>query len=145
MAMMPFIGYNVGDYLQHWVDMGVKGGDKMPKVFYVNWFRKNDDGKWLWPGFGDNSRVLKWIVDRLEGRVEADETIVGQTARVEDLDLSGLEGYTEDDVKSALVVNKADWERELPDLDAWFEKLGPKVPQEVHDEYEALKQRIAEA
>ncbi|ALE34768.1 phosphoenolpyruvate carboxykinase (GTP) [Lawsonella clevelandensis] len=145
MAMIPFIGYNVGDYLQHWVDMGVKGGDKMPKVFYVNWFRKNDDGKWLWPGFGDNSRVLKWIVDRLEGRVEADETIVGQTARVEDLDLSGLEGYTEDDVKSALVVNKADWERELPDLDAWFEKLGPKVPQEVHDEYEALKQRIAEA
>lgn len=145
MAMIPFIGYNVGDYLQHWVDMGVKGGDKMPKVFYVNWFRKNDDGKWLWPGFGDNSRILKWIVDRLEGRVEADETIVGQTARVEDLDLSGLEGYTEDDVKSALVVNKADWERELPDLDAWFEKLGPKVPQEVHDEYEALKQRIAEA
>ena len=145
MAMIPFIGYNVGDYLQHWVDMGAKGGDKMPKVFYVNWFRKNDDGKWLWPGFGDNSRVLKWIVDRLEGRVEADETIVGQTARVEDLDLSGLEGYTEDDVKSALVVNKADWERELPDLDAWFTKLGPKVPQEVLDEYEALKQRIAEA
>ena len=145
MAMIPFIGYNVGDYLHHWVEMGEKGGDKMPKIFYVNWFRKNDDGKWLWPGFGDNSRVLKWIVDRLEGRVEADETIVGQTARVEDLDLSGLEGYTEDDVKSALVVNKADWERELPDLDAWFEKLGPKVPQEVHDEYEALKQRIAEA
>ncbi|WP_298575801.1 phosphoenolpyruvate carboxykinase (GTP) [uncultured Lawsonella sp.] len=145
MAMIPFIGYNVGDYLQHWVEMGEKGGDKMPKIFYVNWFRKNDDGKWLWPGFGDNSRVLKWIVDRLEGRVEADNTIVGQTARVEDLDLSGLEGYTEDDVKAALAVNKADWERELPDLDAWFTKLGPKVPQEVLDEYEALKQRIAEA
>ncbi|WP_296239472.1 phosphoenolpyruvate carboxykinase (GTP) [uncultured Lawsonella sp.] len=145
MAMIPFIGYNVGDYLQHWIDMGEKGGDKMPKIFYVNWFRKNDDGKWLWPGFGDNSRVLKWIVDRLEGRVEADNTIVGQTARVEDLDLSGLEGYTEDDVKAALAVNKADWERELPDLDAWFTKLGPKVPQEVLDEYEALKQRIAEA
>ena len=77
MAMIPFIGYNVGDYLQHWVEMGEKGGDKMPKIFYVNWFRKNDDGKWLWPGFGDNSRVLKWIVDRLEGRVEADNTIVG--------------------------------------------------------------------
>ena len=145
MAMIPFIGYNVGDYLQHWVEMGEKGGDKMPKIFYVNWFRKNDDGKWLWPGFGDNSRVLKWIVDRLEGRVEADNTIVGQTARVEDLDLSGLEGYTEDDVKAALAVNKADWERELPDLDAWFTKLGPKVPQEVLDEYEVLKQRIAEA
>ena len=144
-AMIPVIGYTVGDYLQHWVEMGEKGGDKMPKIFYVNWFRKNDDGKWLWPGFGDNSRVLKWIVDRLEGRVEADNTIVGQTARVEDLDLSGLEGYTEDDVKAALAVNKADWERELPDLDAWFTKLGPKVPQEVLDEYEALKQRIAEA
>ena len=116
MAMIPFIGYNVGDYLQHWIDMGEKGGDKMPKIFYVNWFRKNDDGKFLWPGFGDNSRVLKWIVDRLEGRVEADNTIVGQTARVEDLDLTGLEGYTEDDVKAALAVHKADWERELPDL-----------------------------
>ena len=145
MAMIPFIGYNVGDYLQHWIDMGEKGGDKMPKIFYVNWFRKNDDGKFLWPGFGDNSRVLKWIVDRLEGRVEADNTIVGQTARVEDLDLTGLEGYTEDDVKAALAVHKADWERELPDLDAWFKKLGPKVPQEVLDEYEALKQRIADA
>ena len=145
MAMIPFIGYNVGDYLQHWIDMGEKGGDKMPKTFYVNWFRKNDDGKFLWPGFGDNSRVLKWIVDRLEGRVEADNTIVGQTARVEDLDLTGLEGYTEDDVKAALAVHKADWERELPDLDAWFKKLGPKVPQEVLDEYEALKQRIADA
>ena len=108
MAMIPFIGYNVGDYLQHWIDMGEKGGDKMPKIFYVNWFRKNDDGKFLWPGFGDNSRVLKWIVDRLEGRVEADNTIVGQTARVEDLDLTGLEGYTEDDVKAALAVHKAD-------------------------------------
>jgi len=145
MAMIPFIGYNVGDYLQHWIDMGEKGGDKMPKIFYVNWFRKNDDGKFLWPGFGDNSRVLKWIVDRLEGRVEADNTIVGQTARVEDLDLTGLEGYTGDDVKAALAVHKADWERELPDLDAWFKKLGPKVPQEVLDEYEALKQRIADA
>lgn len=145
MAMIPFIGYNVGDYLQHWIDMGEKGDDKMPKIFYVNWFRKNDDGKFLWPGFGDNSRVLKWIVDRLEGRVEADNTIVGQTARVEDLDLTGLEGYTEDDVKAALAVHKADWERELPDLDAWFKKLGPKVPQEVLDEYEALKQRIADA
>ena len=145
MAMIPFIGYNVGDYLQHWIDIGEKGGDKMPKIFYVNWFRKNDDGKFLWPGFGDNSRVLKWIVDRLEGRVEADNTIVGQTARVEDLDLTGLEGYTEDDVKAALAVHKADWERELPDLDAWFKKLGPKVPQEVLDEYEALKQRIADA
>lgn len=145
MAMIPFIGYNVGDYLQHWIDMGEKGGDKMPKIFYVNWFRKNDGGKFLWPGFGDNSRVLKWIVDRLEGRVEADNTIVGQTARVEDLDLTGLEGYTEDDVKAALAVHKADWERELPDLDAWFKKLGPKVPQEVLDEYEALKQRIADA
>lgn len=145
MAMIPFIGYNVGDYLQHWVEMGEKGGDKMPKIFYVNWFRKNDEGKWLWPGFGDNSRVLKWIVDRLEGRVGAADTIVGQTARVEDLDLTGLEGYTEEDVKAALAVKKEEWERELPDLETWFEKLGPKVPQEVLDEYAALKQRIAEA
>lgn len=145
MAMLPFIGYNVGDYLDHWIKMGEKGGDKMPKIFYVNWFRRDDEGKFLWPGFGDNSRVLKWIVQRLEGEVDAENTIVGQTARADDLDLEGIEGCTKEDVEAALAVNKEDWERELPDIEAWFEKLGPKVPQAVLDEFDALKQRIAEA
>ncbi len=145
MAMLPFIGYNVGDYLDHWIKMGEKGGDKMPKIFYVNWFRRDEDGGFLWPGFGDNSRVLKWIVQRLEGEVEADNTIVGQTARAEDIDLEGIEDCTMEQLEAALAVNKDEWEREVPDIEEWFEKLGPKVPQEVLDEFEALKQRIAEA
>ncbi|MFY9190635.1 MAG: phosphoenolpyruvate carboxykinase (GTP) [Lawsonella sp.] len=145
MAMLPFIGYNVGDYLDHWIKMGEKGGDKMPKIFYVNWLRRDEDGGFLWPGFGDNSRVLKWIVQRLEGEVEADNTIVGQTARAEDIDLEGIEDCTMEQLEAALAVNKDEWEREVPDIEEWFEKLGPKVPQEVLDEFEALKQRIAEA
>ncbi|MGO3901114.1 MAG: phosphoenolpyruvate carboxykinase (GTP), partial [Corynebacterium casei] len=86
MAMLPFIGYNAGDYLQNWIDMGNKGGDLLPKIFLVNWFRRGEDGRFLWPGFGENSRALKWIIDRVEGNVGAEETVIGNTARAEDLD-----------------------------------------------------------
>ena len=132
MAMLPFIGYNAGDYLQHWINMGKKGGDKMPAVFLVNWFRRGEDGRFLWPGFGDNSRVLKWIVDRIEGRVSADETIAGLTARVEDLDLTGLDTPL-DDVREALSAPADQWAGDVVDNEAWLEKLGPKVPAEVHE------------
>ena len=141
MAMLPFIGYNVGDYFQHWVDMGAKGGDKMPKVFLVNWFRKGADGRFLWPGFGENSRVLKWIVDRIEGRVEADETPAGLTARASDLDIEGLSTPIED-VEEALHSDPEEWRRELPLITEWLEFCGPRVPQEVHDEFAALKSRL---
>ena len=141
MAMLPFIGYNVGDYLQHWIDMGVKGGDKMPEVFLVNWFRRGEDGRFLWPGFGDNSRVLKWIIDRIEGRVGAKETVVGHTAKAEDLDLTGLDIDFED-VKEALKAPAAKWQGDLPDNEEWLKFLGDRVPQEVWDEFEALKARI---
>ena len=144
MAMLPFIGYNAGDYLQHWINMGKKGGDKMPAVFLVNWFRRGDDGRFLWPGFGDNSRVLKWIVDRIEGRVSADETIAGLTARVEDLDLTGLDTPL-DDVREALSAPADQWAGDVVDNEAWLEKLGPKVPAEVHEQFEALKERVAKA
>lgn len=143
MAMLPFIGYNVGDYLQHWVDMGKKGGDKMPKVFLVNWFRRGDDGRFLWPGFGDNSRVLKWIVDRIEGRVEAKETVVGHTARAEDLDLTGLDTPIED-VKEALKAPAEKWQGDIADNEEWLKSLGDRMPQEMWDELEALKARIKE-
>ncbi|MBZ8176624.1 phosphoenolpyruvate carboxykinase (GTP) [Corynebacterium poyangense] len=143
MAMLPFIGYNVGDYLQHWIDMGKKGGDRMPAVFLVNWFRCGDDGRFLWPGFGDNSRVLKWIVDRIEGRVPARETLVGYTANAEDLDLEGLD-IPLDDVKEALRSPAEKWQGDLPDNEEWLKFLGPKVPQEIWDEFEALKERIAD-
>lgn len=144
MAMLPFIGYNAGDYFQHWIDMGVKGGDKMPAVFLVNWFRRGEDGRFLWPGFGDNSRVLKWVIDRIEGRVGADETVAGYTARVEDLDLTGLDTPIED-VREALSAPPEQWAADVEDNEAWLAKLGPKVPAEVLEEFEALKKRISEA
>ena len=141
MAMLPFLGYNVGDYFQHWVDMGARGGDKMPKIFLVNWFRKGDDGRFVWPGFGENSRVLKWIVDRIEGRVEGDKTAAGITARAADIDMTGLDTPLED-VEAALAVDPEEWRRELPLITEWLEFCGPKVPAEVHAEFAALKERL---
>lgn len=143
MAMLPFIGYNANDYFQHWINMGKKGGDKMPRVFLVNWFRRGDDGRFLWPGFGDNSRVLKWIVDRIEGRVGAEETVVGHTAKVEDLDLSGLDTPLED-VKEALYADPELWKNDIADGEKWFEKMG-RVPAEVLAQFDALKARVAAA
>ncbi len=144
MAMLPFIGYNAGEYLQNWIDMGEKGGNKLPKIYLVNWFRRGDDGRFLWPGFGENSRILKWIVDRIEGKVGAEETIVGQTARAEDLDLDGLDTPIED-VREALSAPASDWSNEVDDNSAWLTFLGPRVPQEVWSQFEELKKRIAAA
>ena len=141
MAMLPFLGYNVGDYFQHWVNMGARGGDKMPKIFLVNWFRKGDDGRFVWPGFGENSRVLKWIVDRIEGRVEGDKTAAGITARAADIDMTGLDTPMED-VEAALAVDPEEWRRELPLITEWLEFCGPRVPAEVHEEFAALKERL---
>ena len=141
MAMLPFVGYNVGEYFQHWVDMGARGGDKMPKIFLVNWFRKSADGRFLWPGFGENSRVLKWVIDRIEGRVEGDETAAGLTARAADIDMTGLDTPLED-VEAALAVDPEEWRRELPLITEWLEFCGPKVPAEVHEQFAALKERL---
>lgn len=144
MAMLPFIGYNAGDYLQHWIDMGNKGGDRMPSIFLVNWFRKGEDGRFLWPGFGENSRVLKWVVDRIEGKVGAEDTVVGHTARAEDMDLEGLDVDIED-VREALTAPISDWVNDLPDNEKWLKFLGDKVPHEVWDQFAALRTRIEEA
>ncbi|MFZ2272585.1 phosphoenolpyruvate carboxykinase (GTP) [Corynebacterium variabile] len=144
MAMLPFIGYNAGEYLAHWIEMGKKGGDKMPDVFLVNWFRRGEDGRFLWPGFGENSRVLKWVVDRIEGRVGADETIVGDTARYEELDLEGVT-EPEADIREALTAPAAQWANDIEDNDEYLTFLGPKVPQEIHDQFDALKQRVEAA
>ena len=141
MAMLPFLGYNVGEYFQHWVDMGARGGDKMPKIFLVNWFRKGDDGRFVWPGFGENSRVLKWIVDRIEGRVGGVEGAAGITARAEDIDMTGLDTPIED-VQASLAIEPEEWRRELPLIAEWLEFCGPQVPAEVHDEFAALKARL---
>ncbi|AJK69879.1 phosphoenolpyruvate carboxykinase (GTP) [Corynebacterium marinum] len=144
MAMLPFMGYNAGDYLQHWIDMGNKGGDRMPDIFLVNWFRRGEDGRFLWPGFGDNSRVLKWIIDRIEGRVGAETTVVGHTARAEDLDLTGLDTPIED-VQEALSAPAADWSRDVASNEEYLAFLGPRVPSEVHEQLAGLKERIEAA
>ena len=144
MAMLPFMGYNAGDYLQHWIDMGEKGGDRMPSIFLVNWFRRGDDGRFLWPGFGENSRVLKWIIDRIEGNVEAEETVVGHTARAEDIDLEGID-FDIEDVRAALAVNPKDWEGDMQDNASYLNFLGSRVPSEVWDQFHALKERVENA
>jgi phosphoenolpyruvate carboxykinase (GTP) len=145
MAMLPFCGYNVGDYFQHWLDLGKNSDEsKLPKIFFVNWFRRGADGKFLWPGFGENSRVLKWIVDRIEGNGGGRDTPIGIVPAVEDLDLDGLD-VDADDVAKALVVDPGEWRKELPLIEEWFEFVGERLPTGVKDEFDALKQRLAEA
>ncbi len=144
MAMLPFLGYHVGDYFQHWLDLGKNSDEsKLPKVFFVNWFRRGHDGRFLWPGFGENSRVLKWIVDRIEHKAGGHDTPIGVVPAVEDLDLDGLDSDS-DDVANALVVDAAEWRKELPLIEEWFEFVGEKLPTGVKDEFDALKQRLAE-
>ncbi|WPF66008.1 MULTISPECIES: phosphoenolpyruvate carboxykinase (GTP) [unclassified Corynebacterium] len=144
MAMLPFIGYNVGDYLNHWIEMGRKGGDKMPPIFLVNWFRRGEDKRFLWPGFGENSRVLAWIVDRIEGRVGAEETVVGHTARAEDINLDGLDTPIED-VREALSAPAEQWAGDLEDNAAYLKFLGERVPEQVWEQFRALQKRVEEA
>ncbi len=145
MAMLPFLGYNAGDYCQHWLDLGKNADEsKLPKIFFVNWFRRGDDGRFLWPGFGENSRVLKWIVERVEGKANGASTPIGTVPGVDDLDLSDLD-VDAADVAAAVKVNASEWRDELPQIEEWFEFIGEKLPTGVKDEFEALKQRLAEA
>jgi phosphoenolpyruvate carboxykinase (GTP) len=144
MAMLPFIGYHGGDYFRHWIEMGKgAGGDasKLPKIFYVNWFRRGDDGRFLWPGFGENSRVLKWVVDRLEGRAEAIESPIGHVPAPGALDLTGLDVQS-DDVEAALRVDVEEWHAEVPQVVEWFEQFGDKLPGVLWAELDALKARL---
>ena len=140
MAMLPFIGYHVGDYVQHWLDIAASAPDKdkLPKIFYVNWFRKDADGRFLWPGFGDNSRVLKWIVERLEGRVDAVESPIGLLPRPEDIDTDGL-GVTPEDMGRVLAMDRDQWAQELPLLQDWFAMFGEKLPPAMRDELDRLR------
>ena len=144
MAMLPFMGYNVGDYCQHWIDLGKNADEsKLPKIFFVNWFRRGGDGRFLWPGFGENSRVLKWIIERVEGKADGVSTPIGTVPGAHDLDVSGLD-VDEADVAEALAVNADEWRAELPDIEEWFAFIGEKLPSGIRDEFEALKQRLAD-
>jgi len=145
MAMLPFLGYNVGDYFAHWIDIGKNSDEsKMPKIFFVNWFRRGADGRFLWPGFGENSRVMKWIIDRIEQKAGGKTTPIGTVPTADDIDLSGMD-VDPADVNEALAVNVAEWREELPQIEEWFEFVGEKLPTGIKDEFDALKHRLAEA
>ena len=141
-AMLPFCGYNMGDYLGHWLSMAKRTDrSKLPKVFFVNWFRKNADGKWLWPGYGDNSRVLKWICERVEGTGKCVKTPIGNLPAEDAIDTSGLK-MDAADMKALLAVDPAGWKAEADDIGAYYDKLGAKVPAALKQELAGLKQRL---
>ena len=147
MAMLPFIGYNAGDYFNHWITVG-KDNDaaKLPRIFYVNWFRRHveddgSDGGFLWPGFGENSRVLKWIVERIDGQAEAVETPIGHVPAPGSLDIDGLD-LTEADLAAALAVDVEEWQAEIPQITEWFEKFGDDLPAVLWTELDGLKARL---
>ena len=141
MAMLPFCGYNMGDYFRHWLEMGKKLGDKAPKIFNVNWFRTDDEGNFVWPGFGDNMRVLNWIVDRCEGRADAQETAIGYIPRPEDIDLTDLDMDIET-LKSILKVDKDVWEKEVEEIEEHYKKFGDKLPEELKNQLATLKANL---
>ena len=141
-AMLPFIGYHVGDYLQHWLDIGTKtSADKLPKIFYVNWFRKDSNGKWLWPGFGENSRVLKWVVERVAGKGKAVSTPIGFMPTEDAIDTTGLD-VSESDMAELLKVNKDEWLNEVASIRAHYANYGEKMPKELYSQLEALEKRL---
>jgi phosphoenolpyruvate carboxykinase (GTP) len=142
MAMLPFIGYDAGDYFNHWITVG-KDNDaaKLPKIFYVNWFRRDDDGGFLWPGFGENSRVLKWVVERMDGQAEAVETPIGHVPTPGSLDTEGLD-MTAAELEQALAVDVEEWKAEIPQITEWFEKFGDNLPAVLWTELDGLKARL---
>jgi phosphoenolpyruvate carboxykinase (GTP) len=141
MAMLPFAGYNMGEYFGHWLQMR-KLIHQPPQIFHVNWFRKDENGKFLWPGFGENMRVLKWIVDRCQGRVAAEETALGWMPSIDGFDLDGLPGYDREKLKQVLAVNKDDWKQEILMQEELFLKLYSDLPKELLFQKELLIARL---
>ncbi len=141
-AMTPFIGYHAGDYMQNWFNMGDKLGENAPRCFYVNWFRKSEDGKWLWPGFGDNSRVLKWMCDRVEGKVGARETPIGLMPVDGELSLDGLDIPAED-WEALTAVDKEGYRKTLGDMKAYLAKFGDKLPSQINAQVAKLEARLS--
>ena len=140
-AMLPFCGYNMGDYFKHWIEMGEMLGDKAPKIFNVNWFRVDEDGHFIWPGFGDNLRVLEWILKRCDNEVDAVETAIGYVPKPEDINLEGLKDFDEEKLASILKVDNAKWAKEAAGVEEFYKKFGDKLPQELRDELNGLEER----
>ena len=141
-AMLPFIGYHVGDYLNHWINIGKKSSpEKLPKIFYVNWFRLNKDGKFLWPGYGENSRVLKWAIERIEGSADAVETALGFLPSPGAIDIEGLD-ISNTEMEAVLRVDTGEWKSEIPLIEDWFVTIGLKLPIEIDLEFEKLRAKV---
>ena len=141
MAMRPFVGYNMGDYFAHWIEMGKKIKNQ-PKIFNVNWFRTDDNGNFIWPGFGDNLRVLEWILARCEDKVDAKETPIGYVPNAKDINIEGLDGITEKTIEDLLSVDKESWVKETEGIEQFYAELGERVPKELHAELDKLKANL---
>ena len=141
MAMRPFVGYNMGDYFKHWIEMGAKTPNQ-PKIFNVNWFRTDDEGNFMWPGFGDNLRVLEWILDRCEDKVDAVETPIGFVPKAEDINIEGLNGVTKADIEELLAIDKESWKKETEGIEQFYTELGERVPKELWNELSELKAKL---
>ncbi len=142
MAMRPFVGYNMGDYWAHWLNMGKKMAHA-PAIFHVNWFRTDDEGHFIWPGFGDNFRVLLWILARCEGKVDAVETAIGYIPKAEDINIEGIDGVTVDTIRDLLSVDKDAWNEDIANIEEFYAQVGDHVPAEMFEELAALKARLA--
>jgi len=141
-AMLPFIGYHVADYINHWLKIGKKTSpEKLPKIFYVNWFRRGKDGSFLWPGYGENSRILKWAIERIEGKADAVETPLGFTPAPGALDMEGI-AMTQEQINEALRVDRDEWRAEIPLIDEWFTQIGPKLPEQMREQFAHLQAAI---
>ncbi len=141
MAMLPFCGYNMGDYFKHWIEMGEKSKEKAPKIFNVNWFRTDENGKFIWPGYGDNMRVLMWILKRCNGEVDAEKTSIGFVPKTKDLNLNGL-NLNEETLKEILSIDKSLWEKEAEEIEEFFKKFEGTLPEELKQELNNLKERL---
>ena len=141
-AMLPFMGYNVGDYINHWLEIGANADpEKLPRMFWVNWFRKDEDGKFLWPGFGENCRVLKWVLERIAGQGEITETAIGNVPSIHGLDLEGID-ISEDQLNELLSVDNSEWSEEIPLIEDHFSFIGERLPDSLTAELEELKTRL---
>jgi phosphoenolpyruvate carboxykinase (GTP) len=144
MAMLPFCGYHMGDYFAHWLRMGETAGARLPKIYYVNWFQQDSHGRFLWPGFGDNSRILKWIFERCDGRGGARETAIGRVPHPGDLDLAGLD-IPPESIARLLHVDLNAWMAEVPSIREHFARFGDRLPQGMKDELAGLEERLEQA
>jgi phosphoenolpyruvate carboxykinase (GTP) len=143
MAMLPFCGYNMGDYFAHWLEVGAGAeAEKLPQIFFVNWFRRDDDGRFLWPGFGENSRVLKWVFERVAGSGGAVETAIGYLPAPAALDVEGLD-IADEDLREILSVDVDGWRAAIPEIEQHYAQFGDHLPDQLRDELASLEKRLA--